>query len=1270
MDLDLRGEFYIGGTWVDATGNILKRQALTHTRGRQDQGARVDPSTCRPLLNNTNGQFSPDNPMGPYYGLFGRNTPFRLSVRAGTPALELDGSAANNASTPDVAALDITGDLDLRWEGETDWYAPGSRFLIGKWAESGNRAYALLIQDAALWLRFVTPAGDGLFAFASLPVVPRRAAVRATLDTDNGTGGFTVRLYWADTINGPWTQFGGDLSSTAFGAITLRTTTAPLTIAPSDLVTSTRYPVAGRVYKAEVRNGIDGPLVASPDFTAQAAGTISFADSAGRAWTLSGTANITDRRTRLIHELAAYPTRWHPSGKHVWVEAQTAGILRRLRRSDAALDSTLRRRIPSFNPLAYWPLEEGNAATRAYSPIAGVSPLTLTGVTWASADSLPSSSPLPALNPTSTTPTMMMGRVPAPATALSAWCVMWLYRLDQAPASRFTFMRILSTGTIAEWYIQSGADGTTLIGRDDDGTTLVSHNIGTGTDLFGQWVHVHFAVAQNGPNIDYDIWWTDVGGDAGHFGSSIAGSIGRPTAVASPPNGYAADLQGMAIGHISVWPSLSTEAYVNAVTAWTGEAAGERMHRLAAEENLPVIVQGANGDQQQVGPQLPNAALELLEEAAEADGGVLFEDRERLALRFRDRRSMYNQRPILVLDYNAPGLAPPLEPTGDDDTTQNDVTVTRANGSSGRAVLEEGTLSVLAPPDGVGPYPVSTTLNLHSDEQTEPMAYWRLHLGTYEGRRYPQVRVMAHAAPAELLEQILAADIGDKIVIRNPPPWLAPGDIELIVEGYEETWASEFQWDIVFNCTPGAPWNVAAVSSPAVGRVDANPSGSTLAAATGPADTQLLVHTPSRGSRTPRPWITSLDRLTTNPDFEEGLTGWSATGGTIERVPTPQPAPFGGDWSMQITPNGIATLAYASSAAVPVVPGTTYTVYGWLRCNVARAVDLNINWYDAGGLYLDTDTVNHTVQANEYTEYAGSFVAPAGAATARVLPTLASTPPSTQRLLADVVFIGTPPAGSHAREFPYDVTLGGETVRVTANSPAVRDTFGRIVAGGWGTANTEQTWSTVGNAADFSVGSGYGAVAQPATGIAHLTLVPAPGPDVDLYVDVATSVLAAGSSLFGGPIVRAVDNANWYGARLDFTTTAGIVLTLRKRVANVETQLATVTTGLTHTAGAFYRVRLRAQGSELKAKVWPASDPEPSLWQVQATDTALAAAANLGTRSFANTGSTAVNPQIRFTNFHLVTPQRMTVQRSLNGIVKPHAAGTEVRLAQPAVVAL
>jgi hypothetical protein len=260
---------------------------------------------------------------------------------------------------------------------------------------------------------------------------------------------------------------------------------------------------------------------------------------------------------------------------------------------------------------------------------------------------------------------------------------------------------------------------------------------------------------------------------------------------------------------------------------------------------------------------------------------------------------------------------------------------------------------------------------------------------------------------------------------------------------------------------------------------------------------------------------------------------------------------------------------------------------------------------------------------------------------------------------------------SDPADLPFDVKAGGEVMTVTDVDPALLDTFARTVASGWGTADTGQAWTTTGGAAaDYAVGSGFGSVTNPATGIAHTPNTAAPSADVDLYVDVATSALATGASLFGGPVARWTGNTTgWYQARIEFTTAAAIVLSLRKRLPGGETQLADYTTGLTHVAGTFYRTRLQVIGSTLRAKVWPVGQPEPG-WQLAATDTDLTAAGAIGTRSFSNAGNTNVNPQLRYDNLTLANPQTLTVTRSVNGVVKPHAAGTDVRLAQPAVYAL
>jgi hypothetical protein len=202
----------------------------------------------------------------------------------------------------------------------------------------------------------------------------------------------------------------------------------------------------------------------------------------------------------------------------------------------------------------------------------------------------------------------------------------------------------------------------------------------------------------------------------------------------------------------------------------------------------------------------------------------------------------------------------------------------------------------------------------------------------------------------------------------------------------------------------------------------------------------------------------------------------------------------------------------------------------------------------------------------------------------------------------------------------------------------VVDLYGRTVSGGIGTADSGQVYSTNGgSASDYAVGSGYASVTIATTGVARAFTVPAPGVDADLYIDVATDALATGASLFGGPVARWNTNTDWYMARLEFTTNAQIILSIRKRVANVETLLISAVTSLTHVAGTFYRIRFNATGPTLRAKAWAASGTEPDDWQLTATDGNLVAANNIGTRSFSSTGNTNTNPQIRYDNLRITS---------------------------------
>ncbi|MFI7014157.1 poly-gamma-glutamate hydrolase family protein [Streptomyces sp. NPDC050164] len=201
---------------------------------------------------------------------------------------------------------------------------------------------------------------------------------------------------------------------------------------------------------------------------------------------------------------------------------------------------------------------------------------------------------------------------------------------------------------------------------------------------------------------------------------------------------------------------------------------------------------------------------------------------------------------------------------------------------------------------------------------------------------------------------------------------------------------------------------------------------------------------------------------------------------------------------------------------------------------------------------------------------------------------------------------------------------------------------------------------------------GRGLVSLGSINVSRYTTVPAPGADVDLTASVATDKLATGGGHFLALAARWLDTSNTYLARLEFSTSQAVILTLRKRVAGTETFLVQHTTGLTHAAGRRFVIRLQVTGSTLRAKAWQHGTPEPIAWQLTTTDTDLTQAGSVGTRSLLSSANTNTLPVVASWDDFAETsgPQRMSVTRSVNGVVKTHATGADLRLAQPSIIAL
>lgn len=847
-------ELYLDGAWTDITtdgsGNsqVYQRDDIVMRWGRANEEAAPAPSTMTLTLNNRNGKFSPRNPTGAYYGKIGRNTKIRTRLGTKDAALALPGLLESYTSTPDVAALDITGDIDIRLECDHDSWRLGSGELLGiarKYVLTGDqRSWAWwLTEDGELRFRW-SPDGTltnaiTITSTAAVPEDSGHIAIRVTLDVNNGAAGNDVKFYTASTTAGPWTQLGATV--TTAGVTSIFSSTSDVEIgnthrADSQGVTTDPFP--GSVYDFELLNGIASSAVANANFSDREAGDTTWTDSPGRVWTIHGAAGITDSSVCFAGEVSSWPSRWDISGNDVWVPIEASGIRRRLGQGDA-LRSAMYRGMTGDNitaPVGYWPCEDGAEATTLGSGIAGHPPLSVSGeVDVAAYSDAPASDAIPTL-----TTGNLLGSVPG-YTASNYWRFIAFVNIPDTISTDTRIFRINTNGSAHQWSLTITTLGQLrLRAYDSDGTEILNSLMGF--DILGSTGLIWLYLAQNGSNIDHETGFMASDEETAGIATGTLNSYTKGSVTTFGLGRYlTGDLNGMAVGHVTV---LNTSEFWGEIEsfarAWAGETSAERVARLCAEEDVPVRLTGDYSRSQVVGPQRIGSLLTLLDETATVDQGILTDDRDALRLLYRSGESLYNQDVALTINYASGQVAGSLEPVEDDSLTRNDVTAERPQGSTARAVLEDGALSVQSPPDGVGRYSDTKTVNVYADGKVQYQADWALHLGTVDEARYPNIGVNL-ARDTSLSTAARAVYPGDRIKVTNPPAWLPPDTIDQIVQGAVET-LNRYKHSIVYNCTPASPWSVAVADDTTLGRADTEDSTTTASFVSG-TGTSLSVAT-------------------------------------------------------------------------------------------------------------------------------------------------------------------------------------------------------------------------------------------------------------------------------------------------------------------------------------------------------------------------------------------------------------------------------------------
>lgn len=220
--------------------------------------------------------------------------------------------------------------------------------------------------------------------------------------------------------------------------------------------------------------------------------------------------------------------------------------------------------------------------------------------------------------------------------------------------------------------------------------------------------------------------------------------------------------------------------------------------------------------------------------------------------------------PVIALDYAAGHISEPFEPTDDDQKLRNEITARRTDGGEytySKTTGPQNTGDPADDADAVGVYDEGVEVNVADDAQLPDQAAWRVFLATVDEDRYPMVRIDLAKNP-NLADTLTGLYLGDRVTIANPPEWLAPGPIEVIVEGGTEPIGHPNDWDMQLNASPGTPWLVAQLAQDVASAGTNRPnrldtSSSRLVSAVTSGATQFVVHTPPDGIQDRAHWIQS-----------------------------------------------------------------------------------------------------------------------------------------------------------------------------------------------------------------------------------------------------------------------------------------------------------------------------------------------------------------------------------------------------------------------------
>ncbi|MFF1321432.1 hypothetical protein ACFVZZ_18700 [Streptomyces chartreusis] len=838
----LWAELFYDGAFNDISRDVRATETVTVTRGlTAESSSAAEPTSCECVLDSRGYKYAPRAPLSDLFGKIGRNTGFRWGYKVGSPWAQMPGTAGSRLSTPDSAALAVTGDLDLRvdlamesWETQCE--------VAGRYVSTGdNRSWGLLVGGTGQLSFMWSP--DGTIAariveFSTIPIVAyngQRLALRVTLDVNNGSGGYELRFYTGRTVNDEeWHLLGSPIT----GGSTTSVFDGTAGIELGDLASLTDPGMTGNLYAFQLRNGINGTPVVNMAVATGSPGGTSFTGRTGETWTVQGAVTLTNRHVRMAGEVPAWPATRDLSGNDNVVSINPSGVTRRMDAGNKPTDSALLRYIRVHEPLECWPLTDGIDTSGAKSLVGGRDMTYYLDTGFAGDQPVRQGGKLrewveDVLALKAETIGVLSGGCRNSTSAAAAWSVDFFLGGGGEVSNGTIEINDRGAGTDTDFRYRmqlsydAVANSITVI-RSSFGETTSSGSVLTtvnNANIFDdRGHHIRVTIDPLASTTDWAIYVDGVQRASGNMTSIVfkaVRDIRLNWALVAGGGFSSADLS---VGYITYWDGSGPTAgqMYDAFTGFQGERSGDRIVRLAEEAGYTASVAGETVFQQRMGIQSSKKLLELMNDAARTNFGYLLDARDRIEVIHRGQSTLWNQPPAVTLDFKAGLISAPFRPDDGDKLTENDVSVKREYGSvPAREVLETGTMSVLAPEDGgVGRYDKDYTYSVQTDAQARQVAGMRVHLGTYNGIRYTRVTLdLANPRVFQMIDDILRLDVGDKLRLTRVPDDHGPDDVDVLINGYTEEVGPDV-WKITFNCVPGEPWTAGVVGSTTYGRAD------------------------------------------------------------------------------------------------------------------------------------------------------------------------------------------------------------------------------------------------------------------------------------------------------------------------------------------------------------------------------------------------------------------------------------------------------------------